>query len=97
MDPHDTMESAQLDALSQVFSDQLQALELDMTADDIPGWDSMSQVTLAVEIEHRFHVKLRSAEMAEMRSIRQLVDLIKARRTTATSGINVHKSDLPVR
>jgi acyl carrier protein len=81
----------------EAFSDRLPALELDMTADDIPGWDSMSQITLAVEIEHRFHVKLRSAEMAELRSVRQLVDLIAARLATVMSGANVPRSDARVR
>jgi acyl carrier protein len=69
----------------EIFSDQLPDLRLEMTSDDIPEWDSMSQVTLAVEIEDRFHIKLRSAEMAELRNIQQLVDLIMARLTTLPS------------
>jgi acyl carrier protein len=73
------------DLFREVFSDQLPDLGLEMTSDDIPEWDSMSQVTLAVEIEHRFHIKLKSAEMAELRTIRQLVDLIMARLTTLPS------------
>lgn len=53
------------------------------TADDIPEWDSMAQVTLAVEIEHCFHVKIKSAEMEELRNVRDLIRLIKARSPAA--------------
>jgi acyl carrier protein len=49
------------------------------TADMIPQWDSMSQITLAVEIEHRFGIKLKAAEMEQMRSIKELLALIEAR------------------
>jgi acyl carrier protein len=62
-----------------VFADPTIALSLDTTADDVPDWDSMSQVTLAVEVEHRFNIKLKSAEMEELRDVRDLVDLIKRR------------------
>jgi acyl carrier protein len=80
----------------EIFSDQLPDLGLEMTADDIPGWDSMSQITLAVEIEHCFHIKLRSAEMAELRNIRQLVDLITVRLTIAPSSASTPRSDVPL-
>lgn len=54
------------------------------TADDIAGWDSMSQVRLAVEVEHRFTIKIKSAKMEEMRSVRGLLALIRERPTMAT-------------
>ena len=39
----------------------------------------MSQITLAVEIEHRFGIKLKAAEMEQMRSIKELLALIETR------------------
>jgi acyl carrier protein len=68
-----------------VFDDQTLVPEMNMTADDIPEWDSMSQVTLAVEVEHHFKVKFKSAEMEELRSVRDLVELIKSRATAAAA------------
>lgn len=62
-----------------VFDDQTIVLRLDTTADDIAGWDSMSQVRLAVELEHRFAIKIKSAKMEEMRSVRGLLALIGER------------------
>jgi acyl carrier protein len=62
-----------------VFDDQTIVLKPEMTADDIPGWDSLSQVTLAVEIKHQLKVTIKTAEMGELRSVSQLAELIKAR------------------
>lgn len=49
------------------------------TAEDIPGWDSMAQVTLAIEIEQTFDVRIKSAEMEAVRNIEDLAALIKDR------------------
>ena len=65
------------DIFREVFEDDTIVLTPDTTADDIDRWDSMSQVTLAVEIEHRFHVKIGSARMEEMRSVAGLIHLIR--------------------
>ena len=73
-----------------VFDDPAIVLDLDTTADDVPGWDSMSQVTLAIEIEHSLSVKFRAAEMEALCSIRQLVELIRPRLPTSTAGAPVH-------
>ena len=61
----------------EVFEDPTIVLTPETTADDIPQWDSMSQVMLAVEIDHRFNVKLRSAEMENLRSVSKLIQTIR--------------------
>ena len=68
-----------------VFDDQSLDPKPEMTAEAIAGWDSMSQVTLAVEIEHDFGVKFRSAEMEELSSVRELIELIKSRAVSTTT------------
>lgn len=65
------------DVFREVFADDTIVVQPQTTADDIPDWDSMSQVTLAVEVEHRFGVKFKSAEIERLRSVRELIDLIK--------------------
>jgi acyl carrier protein len=67
-----------------VFDNQTIILWPETTADDIAGWDSMSQVRLAVEVEHRFNIKIKSAKMEEMRSVRGLLALIRERPAIAT-------------
>jgi acyl carrier protein len=69
--------------LTGIFRNVFEEPELKLTrattADMIPQWDSMSQITLAVEIEHWFGIKVKAAEMEQMRSIRELLALIEAR------------------
>jgi acyl carrier protein len=72
-----------LSKLTEIFRDIFEdpGLELtpETTAEMIPQWDSMSQVTLAVEIEQRFGIKLKAAEMEQMRSVTDLMGLIESR------------------
>jgi acyl carrier protein len=68
-----------------VFADPTIVLHPETTAEDIPAWDSMSQVTLTVEIEHRFNIKIKSAEMEQLRVVGELVDLIERRLATTPS------------
>jgi acyl carrier protein len=75
----DEIQSRLTGIFRDVFDDQTIVLQPETTADDIPGWDSLSQVTLAVEIKHQLKVTLKTAEMGELRSVRQLIELIKAR------------------
>jgi acyl carrier protein len=66
----------------EIFDDPTLELTPDTTAEMIPQWDSMSQVTLAVEIEHRFGIKLKAAEMEQMRSVSELLELVQSRLST---------------
>ena len=62
-----------------VFADDAIVLDFDTTADDILGWDSLSQVTLAAELSFRLGVKFRTAEVGALRSVLQLASLIRSR------------------
>lgn len=66
------------DIFHRVFEYDGGLLTTDMTADDIRGWDSMSNITLALEIEQRFHVKIKMADMERLKSVRNLVALISS-------------------
>lgn len=63
----------------RIFENPSISLQPSMTADDIPGWDSMANIMLAAEIEHQFNVKFKTAEMEELRDIGQLLALIRSR------------------
>ncbi|TLU70598.1 acyl carrier protein [Lichenicoccus roseus] len=62
-----------------VFDDDSIVLRDDMTADDIPEWDSMSHVTLVVATEQTFGIKFRTAEIEEMHDVGDFVRLIGAK------------------
>jgi acyl carrier protein len=46
------------------------------TADDVPGWDSVSQVMLIMRIEDDFCIQLDSADVNKAVSLQALADVI---------------------
>lgn len=56
----------------------LPELELrdDLTARDVPGWDSLNHVTLMIEIEREFDLRFTSSEIGALGSVGDLKRLI---------------------
>jgi acyl carrier protein len=58
-------------------------LERPLRADDSPAtlgsWDSLRQVDIVVSVEEAFGIGLSTAEVAELKSVGALVDLLKRR------------------
>jgi acyl carrier protein len=50
-----------------------------MAARDVPGWDSLANVTILVRVEEMFAIRLRAAEIVQLSGIGSLVDLIERR------------------
>lgn len=48
-------------------------------AQDVEGWDSLSHLYIISALEDRFAVKFKLAEIASLRSVGQLADLIAAK------------------
>jgi acyl carrier protein len=53
------------------------------TADDVPGWDSMSHIAVVVEAECRFGILFDTAEVEALQSVGALVRAIEAKRACA--------------
>ncbi len=68
------------DIFRTVFEDPAIELTPDMTADDLPCWDSMNHITLVVEAECRFGIQFQTSEIEELKSVGELLQLIQARR-----------------
>jgi acyl carrier protein len=64
------------DIFRHVFEYDGDPLTKGMTSDDIRGWDSMSNITLALEIERAFHIKIKMADMERLKSVKNLVTLV---------------------
>jgi acyl carrier protein len=62
-----------------VFDEEIE-LSRETTAQDVEGWDSLMHVTLLINVEKAFHVKFSSAEVASLKNVGEMVDLIDARR-----------------
>jgi acyl carrier protein len=69
------------DALNQVFRQVLEddtiVLTKDTTAEDVDGWDSMNHIFIVAELEKRFGLKFRAAEMEELKNVGELVTLLR--------------------
>jgi acyl carrier protein len=63
----------------QVFDDDELAVQRSTTAKDVEGWDSLMHVTLLVNIEKVFGIKFSSSEVASLKTVGDLADLVDAR------------------
>lgn len=72
-----------LDHLQQVFrgvfDDDSLAISRETTAQDIEAWDSVQNVTLMMEVESAFGVRFSTSEMAYLKNVGELADLIAAK------------------
>lgn len=63
-----------------VFDDDSLVLNDATTAQDVAGWDSMNHITVVVEAERHFGIKVRTAEIEELRNVGDFVSLIQRKR-----------------
>lgn len=68
-----------LDAIQQtmrtVFGDPALVIDLNTTAEDVDGWDSLAHARLIVALEARFGVEFPAARLFELNSVRELAAL----------------------
>lgn len=66
----------------QVFDDETLTITRETTAEDIEAWDSVQNVTLMLEVESAFKTRFSTGEMAYLKRVGDLADLIdkKARK-----------------
>ena len=66
--------------LTEVFRSLFQKPELvlrdDMTAEDVPGWDSLNHVNLIIQVEEELGVRFRNDEVARLADVGGLKRLI---------------------
>lgn len=62
----------------QIFDNNTIILTPEMTAEDIEAWDSMANIALAIEIENVFRLKIKIGDMENLKSIDDIIKLIKS-------------------
>lgn len=62
-----------------IFDDDTLVLTPELTAPDVPEWDSFNHINLIVAIESRFKIKFQTAELEELHSVGELASLIEAK------------------
>jgi acyl carrier protein len=63
----------------EVFENQSITLEDSTTADDIDGWDSLTNIRLLIHIEQEFSISFNSVEIADIPNVGELASLIGTR------------------
>jgi len=64
------------DVFRATFADPTLVISDGTTAADVAGWDSLTHIRLVVAVEKHFKVKFRNAEVARLKNVGDLVNLI---------------------
>jgi acyl carrier protein len=90
MPPSVTIEHPVLAGVTEIFRSVFNDPNLELTArstaDEVPGWDSMTHISLIVEAECRFGILFQAAEIESLYSVGELVRAIEAKRPPAAAS-----------
>lgn len=59
-----------------LFGDETLTLSRVTTAQDVEGWDSLMHINLILAIEREFRIRFKTREIAALKNIGELMDLI---------------------
>jgi acyl carrier protein len=88
-----------IERLQPIFDDLfLNPVELtsELKAEEVPEWDSLTQISLLMAIESRFKIRFRVGEVERTRSVGELADLI-AQHAALSAPNGVRAARAPVR
>jgi acyl carrier protein len=75
-------EAALYETLSEIFRDVfMRDVELrpNLTAKDVPGWDSFKQIEIIVALEERYGIKFHTRELDSLHSVGDLVRVLSSK------------------
>lgn len=71
------------EALTTIFHDVFLrddlALSPELSAKDVPDWDSFKQIEIIIAVEEHFSIKFRTREMDSLNNVGDLVHLIASK------------------
>jgi acyl carrier protein len=71
------------DRLTQIFRSLFRneslVLRDELTAHDVPGWDSLNHVNLIIQVEEELGIRFRNDEVARLANVGELKQLIRAK------------------
>jgi acyl carrier protein len=70
----------------RVMDNATLVLRRELTARDVPGWDSLFNVTLIVAVEQHYKIRVFLGELDKLRSVGDLIDLIERKVAARTGG-----------
>ena len=65
-----------------VFDDDTIVAAPELTARDVPGWDSLSHIRLMLSVERAFRVKFSAAEVGKLNTVGDLAALVQKKTST---------------
>ena len=83
----DQIENALTKVFRAVFDDDTIVLRPDLSAKDVPDWDSLTHIRLLFSIEREFRVKFTVTEVGELKNVGELIALIQSK--TANSSVKL--------
>ena len=60
-----------------VFEDEALSAKPELTADDIPGWDSLTNLRLVLTVQKAFGVKFTAHEITSLNKVGELAALVQ--------------------
>jgi acyl carrier protein len=64
-----------------VFADDSMLLYSELTAKQVPGWDSLTHIRLLLTAERKFGVRITAAEAGQLKTVGDLLSLLDAKVT----------------
>jgi acyl carrier protein len=71
------------DVFHDVFGDDGLVLRPELTAQDVPEWDSLSHIRLILAVQKAFGTQFPAAQTANLKNVGELVELIRVKTTRA--------------
>jgi acyl carrier protein len=68
-----------------IFDDENLVIGPETTAKDIPGWDSLSHISLVVAIEKEFKIRFSLMDLKQLQNVGEWLALIR-QKTTGAAG-----------
>lgn len=65
-----------------MFENETLVLTPELTAANVPEWDSFNHINLIVAVEARLKIKFQTAELESMNTVGRMVDLIEKKLAT---------------
>jgi acyl carrier protein len=79
------MEHTLTQVFRDVFDDDTIVLRPDLTAADVPGWDSLTHIRLLLTIEREFRIKFTVTEVGELKNVGELMEQIQTKTSSSSA------------
>lgn len=68
-----------LEFAARIFDDDVKNINLDLRYGEYEKWDSMTHLTLIMEVEDEYGIEIPFDKIAEIKSLRDIYEMIEAK------------------